>query len=308
MGKLQQQLGHLNESDVLREIVSACEKALATLSAQSARELMANADDAHALLGRLESMRADVRAEQARLGTIDERIVKNAGKIVGLLGGAAGYAQLRQQSRADQQAPRWQLDTILAQVRYRRLRSLGTLVGVIALIVLGGYLARDVLFPPDPSGEAINKAQQELAGSDNGDQLAKALMAVDVGLTKLPTDTQLLLWRGVLQERQVAGSGQAAFDIARANTDERDFLLSRAQVFYVLNLPERTLEDTNALLAKTPDAPEAYYIRAGAYESLKRRDLAIADLNRCADLAQAQGNDTLVATARVRLGMMMQLN
>ncbi len=308
MGKLQQQLGHLNENDVLRELVSACEKGLANLTAQSAREVLTNADDAHALLARLETMQADVRAEQARLNTVDERIVKSAGKFVSLVGGGAAYAQLRQQSQADKQSARWQLDTVLAQARQRRLRSLGTLLGVIALLALVGYLARDVLFPADPSGEAINKAQQELAGSDNADQLAKALLAIDAGLTHVPTDTQLLLWRGALQEKQAPGGGQAAFVAAQANVTERDYLLSRAQVFYVLNLPARTVEDINALLAKTPDAPEAYYVRAGAYESLQRRDLAIADLNRCADLAQAQGNDTLVATARVRLGMMMQQN
>ena len=306
MGKLQQQLGHLNENDVLRELISACEKGLANLSAQSAHDVLTNADDAHALLARLEMLKSDVRAEQARLGTIDERIVKSAGKIVSLLGGGAAYAALRQQSKADVGATRWQLDTILAQARNQRLRSLGIALGVIALILLGGYLARNVLFPPDPSGEAISKAQQELAGSEDADQLAKAIMAIDVGLTTVPTDTQLLLWRGVLQEKQAVGSGQIALDAARGHLDQKEYLLNRAQVFYVLNLPERALDDMNTLIAASPEAPEAYYIRAGAYESLRRRDLAIADLNRCADLAQAQGNDTLVATARVRLGMMMQ--
>ena len=308
MGKLQQQLGNLNENDVLRELISACEKSMANLSAQSARDVLVNAEDAHQLLARLSTTQADVRAELARLESIDDRLVKSANKIVSLVGGSQAYAVLRQQTQPNSEAQRWHLDAVIADKRRAVLRQLGIVTGVFALVLLLGYAFRATLFPPDPSGQAISKAQQELAGSDNAEQLSKAIAAIDVGLTIVPTDTMLLLWRGALQEKQTVGSGQAAFNAARAHVDERDYLLNRAQVFYMLNLPQRTLNDMNALLAKTPDIPEAYYVRAGAYESLKERGLAIADLNKCADLAQAQGNDTLVATARVRLGMMMQQN
>ncbi len=303
MGKLQQQLGHLNDNDVLRELISASEKALANLDAQSAHDLFVNTEDAHHLMARLVTAKSDVRAEETRLQTIEERIVKNAKKIVGLLGGTSGYQTLRQQLAATSTDARWNLDDTLAQAQRALLQRLGIALAIFAVILGAAYLARGILFPPNPAGDAISAAQQALT---NNGSIPDAISAINTGLTKVPTDTQLLLWQGVLQEKQSAGSGQAAFDKVRGQVSERDFFLERAQVFYLLAEPQRSLDDINALLAKQPDLPEAYYVRAGAQESLGHRDLAIEDLNRCADLAQAQGNDTLVATARVRLGMLMQ--
>ena len=243
------------------------------------------------------------RAERARLDTVDERIAKNAGKIVSLLGGVSAYQALRQQAAPGSNAARWQLDGLLAEARRQSLKRVGIGLGIVLGVLFVGYLARPILFPPNPAGDAITAAQQALVDANN---LPQALTAIEVGLTQVPTDTQLLIWHGVLQEKRAKASGTAAFDQARSRMSARDFLLERAQVFYMLAEPQRSMDDINALLAQQPDIPEAYYIRAGTYEALGHKDLAIQDLNRCSDLAQTQGNDTLVATARVRLGMMMQ--
>jgi tetratricopeptide (TPR) repeat protein len=69
---------------------------------------------------------------------------------------------------------------------------------------------------------------------------------------------------------------------------------------------QQVLTDTAELLAAQPNSAEAHFMRASAHEGRNDIDLAIQDLEEASRLAQAAGNDTLYATARVRLGMLMQ--
>ena len=51
---------------------------------------------------------------------------------------------------------------------------------------------------------------------------------------------------------------------------------------------------------------EAYYLRASGYELKNDLKAAVADLEKCASLAEAQNNESLFATTRIRLGNLMQ--
>jgi tetratricopeptide (TPR) repeat protein len=311
MGKLQQQLGNLNESDALRTLLHDSERTLANLKAASAhdvQELLTDVEDAHQLLNRLHKLGADVRPERARLETLDDRLVKQAQPIISALGGAAQFAALRQQlNPANPTHPtttelRWRLDDVLAEARRKTLRQLGMGAALVVALLFAGWLARPILFPPDPAGDAINAAQQAWA---EGDKPA-ALSAIQTTLMQMPTNTQLLIWQGVLLELEGKPSANLSFDVARKLAPERDFLLERAQIYYGFNQFPKVVDDMNALLALQPESAEAYYIRGGAYEGLGDKGKAIDDITKASDIAQAQGNDALYATARVRLGMLMQ--
>ena len=314
MGKLQQQLGNLNDSDALRALLHECERALASLKAdasqdvlqgtsrEASHDLLSNLEDAHQRLERLDALGADMRPERSRLETLDDRIVKNANPIVKALGGSNQFAELRQQLNPNSNELRWQLDAVIVQAQRKTLKQIGIVVGVLAAVLFAGWLARPILFPPDPAGDAIRAAQESLTKND----LTGAVTAVNLTLTEMPTDTQLLIWQGALLELQYQSSSGASFDRARTLMPERDFLLERAQVYYGLSQFAKAVADMDALLAKQPNSAEAYYVRGGAYEGLKNKAKAIEDITKAADLAQAQGNDTLYATARVRMGMMMQ--
>jgi tetratricopeptide (TPR) repeat protein len=69
---------------------------------------------------------------------------------------------------------------------------------------------------------------------------------------------------------------------------------------------EQVITDTTRLINAYPDLAEAYFIRASGHESRNDSAQAIQDLEQAARIAEAAGNDTLYATARVRLGMLMQ--
>jgi tetratricopeptide (TPR) repeat protein len=305
MGKLQQQLGRLNESDALRALLHDSERALANLKSATAhdvQELITDIEDGHQLLNRLHALGADVRSERARLETLDDRLIKNARPVVNVLGGVSQFAALRQKLNPTATDVRWRLDDVLADARRKTLRQIGISIAAIAVLLFAVWLARPILFPPDPVGDAINAAQRSLS---EGNKVA-ALSAITTTLVQVPTNTQLLIWQGVLMELNGNTAATASFDKARAIAPDREFLIERAQVYYGFGQYAKAVADMDTLLAIQPESAEAYYVRGGAYESLGDKAKAIEDITKASDIAQAQGNDTLYATARVRLGMLMQ--
>lgn len=302
MGKLQQEVGILNEGDVLRETISQCEKDLADIRPESAHDLMRNATIARDLLAELHADGADIRAEKARFGTVEERIVKNAKQIVTAIGGPDAFAALRQQISPTATERWWRLDDEVALARRRTWQRIGIGAVIIALIGLSGFLLRGVLFPHDPVGDAVFAAQAALRDGDG----ARAINAIDLGLTNVPTSTTLLIWKAALLEQQAQPNASGIYAQAQAMMPERDFVLEKSQVNLMLGNYEQVISDTTQLINAYPDLAEAYFIRASGYESRNDNAQAIQDLEAAARIAEASGNDTLYATARVRMGMLMQ--
>lgn len=302
MGKLQQDVGVLNEGDVLRGHIAASEKALASITPDSARALMQNTADAHRLADELRASGADVRAEESRLTTIEERMVKSAKPIVSALGGSAQFADLRQQIDPTITDKWWRLDEVVAAERRKQWQRIGVAAAIIALIGLAGFLLRGVLFPRDPVGDAVFAAQAALRDGDG----ARAVSVIDLGLTNVPTSTTLLIWKAALLEQQKQPNASGVYDQAQAMMPEKDFVLEKSQVNLMLGNYEQVISDTTRLIDAYPDLAEAYFIRASGHESRNDNAQAIQDLEAAARIAEAAGNDTLYATARVRLGMLMQ--
>ena len=304
MGKLTQTVSVLNDADKLRDQIDDCEKSLAVLDPSTARKLMLDANMAHRTLEALVGEGADMRGEEARLQSVDDRIIKKARTIVTLLGGRQALAALREQTAPGTTERWWMLDHELDLARQRVIRRIATFVGVIVVILIAGYIARPVLFPPDPVGDAINTATNALYKQD----MAAVQTAIDEGLTQVPTSTELLIWKGYLYEK--AGDQQAAnatYDQALTSAgSDKEFLLQRSMDFMRLGEYARVITDTTTLIQKYPNSAEGYYMRASGYEGQGERELAMADLEKCGELAQAAGNDSLYAQSRVRLATLMQ--
>ncbi len=304
MGKLSQAIGPINDADRLRLLIDGCEESLASLNTHNARQLMLDADAAHHLASQLTAESADVRGEMGRLVTIDDRIVRYARDVVNSLGGRQSYSDFRKTAAQDFALPIWQLDQVLDAMRSRLLKRIGVTIGIFIVILIAGYIARPVLFPPDPVGDAVALATRSLQVND----VPGAVAAIDSTLLKMPTNTDLLIWKGILLEKtgDLTGSAKSyALGLANATSD-KDFYLERAITFVRVGESAHVITDTNTVLAKYPDNAEAYYIRATGYEGMGKRVEAMADLQKSADLAQAAGNDALFAQSRVRLGTMMQ--
>ncbi len=167
MGKLQQDVGILNESDVLRQMIGETEKLMVSITPASAPALLRKHTEAHALLDTLANGGADMRAERSRIETTDDRIVSYANQFVKAVGGPAAFAALRNEvAGAYSNARWWRLDDEVAAANRSRLIKIGVGVGALLLVLLLGFLLRGVLFPPDPVGDAVFGVQAGLRDND----------------------------------------------------------------------------------------------------------------------------------------------
>ncbi len=303
MGKLQQPSFILNEGDQLRAHLAECEQALASLDAQRAQALLRNAAEAHRLLDRLRAAGADVRAEAARWQTVTERMVKDAERIVNAAGGTQKFAALRQQIAPQLDEPWWALEAIVAARRRRLIQQAIVGFAILAAIGLVGFLLRDVLFPPNPVGDAIFAAQSALQQGD----VSRALGAIEEGLQAAPNHPTLLTWKGTLLDARNDPAAAALLAAARAGLGERDFLLEQSQVNLLLGRYERVIADMTYAIERFADPADAYMMRATALEQQGNLPQAIRDLEAAAAIAERIGNDALFATARVRMGMLLQV-
>ena len=303
MGKLQQDVGILNESDELREKIGDIEKLLVSITPESAPALLRKNTESHALLDRLADGGADMRAERSRLDTIDDRLVNYAPQIVKVLGGPASFAALRNEFAGAYADSRWwRLDDEVAAANRSRLIKIGVGVGALLVVLLLGFLLRGILFPPDPVGDALFGVQAGLREND----VPRALNSVGLGLTKLPTNTTLLVWQGVLLKMQNDPRSENSFAKAKEIAGEEQFLLERAQVSIQLNNNDQAISDATRAIELNPKSAQAYYLRSSGYEGKDELQRALDDLDKASTLAQEAGNDTLYATARIRAGTLMQ--
>jgi tetratricopeptide (TPR) repeat protein len=304
MGKLTQGSVALNESDELRDYIYESEKSLVRIEPESARHLMISANEAHRVYRTLEADGVDVRAEAARLNGVDERIRREARPIVKALGGREALVALRQQVAPVAPELFWMLDQELDQRKQALIKRLVyTGIGLVVFLIVAA-ITKPIWLPPNPANDAEVAATRALA--DNN--LPGALAAIQDGLKITPTNSELLIWQGYFYDKQgdAAASAQS-YDQAKAQfPSEVDFLVNRALVLVRFGEYDKVVDDTNKAIALNPNSAEAYYLRASGWEGTGDRVKAMADLNTCADLANAQGNDALYATAKVRLGNLMQ--
>ena len=306
MGKLQQEAPALSAAAALRELIDAAEKGYLARTADEARDFMSALHHAHRSLESLEAGYSDLdlRAERARLETLDERLLKDARRMIRLLGGLQAFQAYRSQFDAQPVDRWWRLDLQVAAERKRWMQRISVLAAVLAAVAIAAYLARDILFPPNPVGDAVNAAAIQMdAGNWPG-----ALAAIDAGLEQVPTSTELLIWKGTLLE--LAGEPEEAeryFERARqAAGGLAEYYLTRGQAYIRAGAFERVIANSDELLQLDPNSAEAYFLRATGYEAMGNRIEAMLDLDKSAALAQDSGNDALYAMARYRYAILMQ--
>jgi len=306
MGKYQQEVISHSEADQLRLLIDTCEETQGAKTADEARSFMSTLHQAHRLRQALEdqSTDLDLRAESARLAAVDERLLREARKMIRLLGGDQAFIEYRQQFDARPEDRWWQLDARVAAEQRRTIQRIAIAAGIVAVLAVVVYLARGILFPPNPVGDAVNSAGTRLDARN----LPGALAEIDTGLNQVPTSTELLVWKGMLLELSGDAAGaQQYFDQARDNAaSAAEYYLLRGQAYLRLGAADKVIANSDELLKLEPKSAEAYYLRATGYEMKGERILAMQDLDRSAQLAQDAGNDALYAMARYRYAILMQ--
>ena len=258
-------------------------------------------------LAELEASGVDVRAERVRFETVQRQLGNQMRRFVAEAG--KSLQQERAAGQPDQARWWWFLDEAVARQRVRRLRRWLIGIAAAALLLAAAALAYDrFLAPPPEVREAFQLGVQGEALVEEGD-LRAALKEFGAAITLTPDDPDPWIWLGVIHTQLgELEDAQAAFEKARSLYDsDLDFLLERGLAYVRVRDLAAASADAEQAISEYPDLGYPYYLRASIETEAGDYAAAVADLEQAAELAQANGNTQLEATARVQRAMVIQL-
>jgi tetratricopeptide (TPR) repeat protein len=301
--------GKLTPADDLREVLRQCELKVVALKSMGAEavDFLRLMDKAHALFAKLETRRVDLRAEQSRWETITRQLHSHAKVLVRETAKAGGLKHLRETTKPSSDRWWWFLDQKVQRQRQQSVRRIIVGGGVALLILVAVGLLYQRFLAPDPTTrQAFRLNLPGERAIQEGD--LEAALAEYQALSELtPDDPEAHLRLGTLYQ-VLDREEEATQAFARARelfSDGADFYVHRGMIYLELGQLELAQADAKEALNLHPESAMAYLIRASVYESLGQIPEAIDDLEQAAALANAQGNASLYALIRYRLGLLM---
>jgi tetratricopeptide (TPR) repeat protein len=197
----------------------------------------------------------------------------------------------------------WYIDELVAAQR-KRLRQKVVIGLVIVLAFVGGViLLFQTILAPSPEVIARLEAQDRATTALEQGNPEEALTFLEEGLTKVPDDPDLLIYRGVVQE--ILGDKTAArqsFDQAQAGlNDPLRFYLVRSQLELRVNRLVEAEGDASAALKLDQNSSTAWLLLGQALEAQQKRGEAISAYQKASDLANTTGEAEIYVTARMAL-------
>jgi tetratricopeptide (TPR) repeat protein len=291
----------------LRDALDQAERQLQRLDGSNIEAYLMRLDQIDQMFGEFATEPDAVRSEQGRWAGLLNRISSQPQLIVTAAGRAGGLATLRAQ-HPPATGSWWHLDAGLAQRRGQAVRRMAITAGLIALLLAAAYWGINAFTPAGPgagSPAAITGEIEQLAANQ---QWQEALTVVETARQSSPDDAELLVWEGVLAEQ--AGDAARADD-ALAQAQEQ--FAGQLAAFWLLtgNLRQKVGNLAGAetaaqqAQAAAPQDPQVTFLLANIAEAQGDRLQAAEYLSQTITLA-GDDNPELAATARIRLGMMMQ--
>lgn len=303
------QTGRVTPADDLRQLLSQSEERLINLSDQaSVAELYGWLDQTAAMLPQLQATGGDIRAEETRWQSLQERIATRGKRVLRAWQGSGRLAEARQAANPDPSQWWWWIDQRLAEQRRRRLRQVGG-VGLAAMaIVVAVILVFQRLFPVDPIVRQSYRLQLQAEAALANANLEAGYQALSEAIAINPTNVSLLILHGVVAD--VLGDGavaeqswQQARDLLQG--DEGRFFVERGQSYLRVQQAGRAIEDLSLATDLNPDSARAQLVLGGALDAAGRYQEALAAFERASELAEAAGNSELTVMARAQMANLL---
>lgn len=296
--------------DDLRQLLARSEDGLIKLADQAgAAELFAWLDQMDELLPQIRATGADVRAEEARWQSLQERMLARAPQIVRAWQGSSRLAAAREALNPPESRWWWWIDQHVARRTRTRLRNAAIAVLAIALVAMLASFVLSRLFPVDPAvRQAYRMRLQAEVALSNGD-LAGSLQSLELAIAAQPDEPGPLVLHGVVASLLGdAATADQSWQRARElfGGAEAPFLAERGLDYLQAGLPDLAVQDLVAAAALDPASARTQLALGNALEAVGRFQEAAAAYETAAALAEASGNAELVATARVQLATLLQ--
>jgi Tfp pilus assembly protein PilF len=248
------------------------------------------------------------KVADAQLEGIISNLQKEARRFIRDLGGFQAFQRARAETNPPENHSWWYLDQWLANKRRAALkRSLVTGGAVVALLIILTVLY-DKFLAPDPLETARYGYQQSATDRLLADDFAAAMREVDQGLQIAPQDPNLLVLKGVIQEKQGEQTRAAeSFHAAEKGfATQEEFLLMRGQTYMMAKQPEKALADAQAAIQANPQSASAYLLHGQVNEDMQKYKEAMDDYNLAFDAANKAKTPELAALARMHIAMLTQ--
>jgi tetratricopeptide (TPR) repeat protein len=300
----------LNPADELRELIETVERrrpALGAMNSVEALDLLQTLDQAYLLFHQLETAGLNLLPEQGRFGAIQNSLKNKANTILKALGGPEALAEHRPQPAPERERWWWYLHEMVAARNQYMLKRF-TIAAVLVLLILGGvFLAFETVLAPSPETVARLDAENDgLARFEEGNY-QEALVAVEKGLSVVPDDANLLIFKGILEEvLGQEGEAAQAFQAAQAGlaADPTAFYLGRGQLYLRIGELEKAKADVQQALAIDEKSSLAWLLLGQVLESQNEKFESMSAYERASELALADNNFQVVVLARLGLGRM----
>lgn len=239
---------------------------------------------------------------------VTKRIYLSAKVLLKTIGGKEVLEEKRKAKGSNPDRWWWYLDLYLEDKRKRDLRRNG-LIGLALLVVFALLaLVYDRFLAPPPEVRARIDYETRIDDFIYAGDYVSAMSEMEGALAIAPNYYPLWIKKGVLAK--VLGDEaveKSSYDTAQQFVESPEyFYYERASIFMQFGLYDDVLEDTDNLLAINAKSAEAYLYRGLVYEMREETSQALDAFEKAALLAEEQNNNQLVATIRVRMGMLMQ--
>ena len=299
----------LTPADDLREVLRQCELKVVALKSTGAEavDFLHLMDKTQSLFHHFEATGIDLRAERARWKTVEQQLCSRAALLVRETRAAGGLAQLRETTKPTPGRWWWFLDEEVhrrQQQTFKRM-SIGGIVVLLILIIVGLLYQRFLAL--DPLTKQVLQLTRRAEQAIQDGLLEEALSRYEALRELMPNDPEVFLRLGVTYE--VTGRGNEATQAYQRAHDllssQEDFFIERGIVYLELGQWESARADAETVLALNPESALGYFILGSAYEAQGQIPEAKNALQQAADLALAQGDDTLYAMLKIRMGVLM---
>jgi tetratricopeptide (TPR) repeat protein len=301
----------LSRADELRDQLTELEAKVGRLGynlGQDALTIPALFDSITGILATLQVQGHSLKAEEARLQTVSAHLRRKATIFVREAGGVGALEDARRTRQPAEENWWWFLDRVVAERRWASLRRLALTVAGGMLVLLALFALYQRFLAPDPATRERIRHEQAAENLLLEGDSAAALTEVEQALAVAPSDPSLLVLQGGLQQ-QMGQESAAEESFAAAQKilgDRKTFLLTRGQAYLLLGQPAMALADGQAVVVMDPESAIGYMLLGGAHEQMEDYQEAILAYQQASNLADAQGNYQLAATARVNMATLMQ--
>lgn len=245
---------------------------------------------------------------QAQFSYISKRIYSSAKLLVKTMGGTTALREKRKTMGVRSDHWWWYLDQYLDEKRKKGIKRAGVISLIVMVLIVALIVVYDKFIAPPPEVRARLDYETKIDNYISEEDYGNAMTVMESALALAPDYYPLWIKRGVLEKVLGNEAGaQTSFDTARQFVDNPEyFYYEKANVFMQFGLYDDVLEEVNQLLEINAKSAEAYLFRGLVYETRGENAQARSAYEEAAALAEEQNKMQLVATIRVRMGMLMQ--